>query len=233
MTTPFLSRDTLKRHAWVAGALLALGSGSALAIKPFTADYSAHYMGLEGKGQMSLASVGENRWKYSLNIGSSIAQLSQSTVFEDLNGQWRPLSGSDSSLLLVKRNKKTATYDWKTGEARWQGDVKSDRAGPIKLQPGDLDAMLVNLAIVRDAPAGNSMTYRMVDDGKAREHTYKVAGTEQINISGKNQQATKVMRADGDKETVLWIVDGIPAPARILQRKDGKDEMDLRLKSVR
>ena len=31
--------------------------------------------------------------------------------------------------------------------ATWTGDVKPDRAGPVKLQAGDLDAMLINLAI--------------------------------------------------------------------------------------
>jgi len=29
------------------------------------------------------------------------------------------------------------------------------------------------------------------------------------------------------------VVDGLPVPARILQKKDGKDELDLVLKSVR
>ena len=32
---------------------------------------------------------------------------------------------------------------------------------------------------------------------------------------------------------IAWLVDGIPVPARILQRDEGKDELDLRLKSIR
>ena len=43
----------------------------------------------------------------------------------------------------------------------------------------------------------------------------------------------KVTRTDGNKQTVVWVVDGLPAPARILQRKDGQDEMDLQLKAMR
>ncbi len=31
---------------------------------------------------------------------------------------------------------------------------------------------------------------------------------------------------------VLWVVEGLPVPTRILQRKGGADEMDLRLKSI-
>ena len=73
----------------------------------------------------------------------------------------------------------------------------------------------------------------MVDEGRAKDMTYTVAGNEQITVAGKSQPATKVSRTDGNKQTILWVVDGLPAPARILQRKDGRDEIDLRLKAVR
>jgi len=215
-------------------ATLAFASLPAVAaLKPFTADYTASYMGLEGNGKMTLAATGDNRWNYTLEIQSAVAQLSQSTVFEDNDGKWRPLSGTDSSMLLVKHVNKNATYDWDKREARWSGDVKPERSGPVALQPGDLDAMLVNLAIARDAAAGKPLSYRMVDDGRAKQMTYQVTGKETMTVEGKPQQATKLTRNDGDKQTVIWVVDGFPVPARILQRKDGKDEMDLKLTSVR
>ena len=53
-----------------------------------------------------------------------------------------------------------------------------------------------------------------------------------VTVGGRQQEATKVSRRDGDKEQILWVVDGLPVPTRILQRKDGEDEMDLRLKSI-
>ena len=136
-------------------------------------------------------------------------------------------------MLLVKQSNKNATYDWAKREACWSGDVKPDRSGPVALQPGDLDAMLVNLAIARDAAAGKPLSYRMVDDGRAKQMTYQVAGKETVTVGGKQQQATKLTRSDGDKQTVVWVVDGFPVPARILQRKGGQDEMDLKLTAVR
>ncbi|MEO6264349.1 MAG: DUF3108 domain-containing protein [Luteimonas sp.] len=234
-----MTRPLVCRPALIAATLLALASTPALAgkpavIKPFTADYQANYMGLQGSGRMTLAPAGGDRWKYSLDIHSTLAQLSQSTVFvEDRNGQWRPLSGNDSSTLLIKKVNKNATYDWGKGEARWNGDVKADRSGPVHLQVGDLDAMLVNLAIARDVTAGKPLNYRMVDDGRAKQLSYQVAGQDTITLDGKSQPATRVTRTDGNKQTILWVIDGLPVPARILQRKDGKDEMDLRIKSVR
>lgn len=227
-----LSRALFAPAAVVAAAL-AVASFPAAAIEAFSADYQANYMGMVGDGKMTLASEGNNRWKYTLAIRSNVANLTQTTVFEDRNGQWRPLSSNDSSLVLIKKVNKLATYDWSKGEARWSGDVKADRAGPVKLQAGDLDGMLINLAIARDVAAGKPLNYRMVEDGRAKPLSYQVAGKESITVQGKSRQATKVVRNDGDKQTIAWVVDGLPVPARILQRKNGQDEMDLTLQSLK
>ncbi len=222
----------IRKPVLLAAALLALGSAPALAVEPFSASYQASYMGLQGQGRMTLESQGGHRWKYTLSIGSSGIQLNQSTVFEDQGGKWRPLSGTDSSLLLIKKTDKQATYDWNRGVATWSGDVKPERAGPVKLQPGDVDALLLNLELARDVPAGKPLDYRMVDDGRVKQLTYKVVGKEDVTVGGKSRPATKVSYASGNKETVAWVVDGLPVPARILQRKNGKDEIDLRIQSV-
>lgn len=217
--------------------LLALGAAAlpawaAQALKPFTATYDVKYMGLNGKATMVLAPAGDHAWKYSLDIDSAIANLSQNTVFEAEGGRWRPLSNSDSTMLLIKKNAKHARYDWNKREARWTGDVKRDRAGPVALREGDLDAMLLNLAIPRDVAAGQALDYRMVDDGRAKQMRYQVVGKETVKVGGQSRAATKVSRVDDDKQQLLWIVPGLPVPARILQRKDGKDEMDLVLTSI-
>ena len=95
----------------------------ARALEPFSADYEASYMGLSAKGRMSIEPQAGNQWKYTLKVSNQVAQLTQVTVFEDRNGQWRPLSGTDASLLLVKKIRRNAVYDWASGQARWSGDV--------------------------------------------------------------------------------------------------------------
>ena len=221
----FLSR--LAIFATLAGA-----SATAVAVEPFTALYQANYMGMQGKGRMTLQPSGDQRWTYRFTVDGNIATLSQSTVFEERDGAYRPLSGSDSSRVLIKKVDKNAAYDWDKGVATWTGDVKADRAGPVNLRAGDMDAMLVNLAIVRDVAAGKPLHYRMVDDGRVKQLDYTVAGKEQVKVGGKSHQATKVVATDGDKQTIAWVVEGLPVPARLLQKRDGKDEMDLRLTSV-
>src|SRR3546814_9579909 len=137
-------------------------------------------MGLNGIGKMTLEPQGDDRWKYTLSIGSGAIKLDQSTTFEDRDGQWRPLSGTDSSLLLIKKTDKKATYDWDKGVATWSGDVKPERAGPVKLQPGDDDALLLNLELARDVQAGEPLDYRMVDAGRGKSKTYTVVGQARV-----------------------------------------------------
>lgn len=229
-SNPFRPRHWLAAAA--TAAVLVAASAPALAIEPFTANYQATYMGMKADGRMVLAEAGDNRWRYSLDISNSLASLSQKTTFEEHNGKWRPLSSRDTSKVLVKKSDKQAEYDWGAGVARWSGDVKEERSAPIKLQPGDMDALMINLALVRDVEAGKPLKYRMVDNGRVKQMSYTIAGKEQISVGGQTKQATKVVNTDGDKQTIAWVVDGMPVPARILQREDGADSIDLRVTSV-
>lgn len=214
-------------------ALALAASTPALAVKPFSADYVASYMGMQGAGKITIAPAGGNRWKYSLTIRNNVAQLSQVTTFDETGGKLRPLSSTDSSMVLIKKVNRSATYDWSKGEARWSGDVKPERAGPVKLQDGDLDGLLLNLAVARDAAAGKGGRYRMVDDGRVKQVSYTIEGKETLQIGGTGREATRASYVDGDKQYVIWALEGLPVPARILQRKDGKDQIDLRIAALK
>ncbi|WP_411835020.1 DUF3108 domain-containing protein [Pseudoxanthomonas mexicana] len=217
---------TLRRP--LAALLLAGACAPALAVEAFTATYQANALGMQGEGRMVLAPQG-NRWQYSLTVKNQAVDLSQQTVFDEHAGQLRPLSSSDNSRFLIKKKAVNTTYDWGKAQATWSGDVKPDRAGPVPLQKGDMDALLVNLAIVRDVAAGKPLTYRMVENGRAKPMTYQVAGREKVTVGGRTHDATRVQRTDGDRQTIVWVVNDIPVPARILQRENGSDAIDLKL----
>lgn len=225
-------KDTTRPIMLMLSLGLALTASPAMAIEPFKADYHASYMGMQADGTMTLAALDNNRWLYTLTIQNQLANLSQSTVFDEHAGQLRPLSSNDKSSLIAKKRNVDATYNWNTSQATWSGDIKPERRGPIQLQPGDMDALLINLAITRDLAAGKPLTYRMVDEGRIKPMSYQVIGKETITINGKQQQATKVSRTDGDKELIAWIVPNLPTPARLLQKEKGQDALDLTIKSV-
>lgn len=220
-------------------AVLGLASTAGWAIEPFVADYNANYMGMQADGRMTLVAAGPDRWTYSLEVTGMGARLSQSTTFEEHDGQWRPLSSTDSqggesglAAMLVKKRNVEATYDWAKGEARWRGDVDPEKAGPVKLRPGDMDGMLMNLAIVRDVAAGKPLNYRLVEDGRAKPQTFRIDGKEAIDVAGQSREATRVVREDGNRKITAWIVEGMPVPARILQQRKGRDHIDLQLRSI-
>ncbi|KRG87698.1 hypothetical protein ABB34_03680 [Stenotrophomonas daejeonensis] len=213
-------------------ALAAFASLPALAMQPFTANYRASYMGMQASGTMTLASEAGNRWRYSLQIKNPMADLSQSTVFEEHGDALRPLSSHDRSVLLIKRKQVDASYDWNRRQATWSGDVKPERRGPVRLQNGDMDALLINLAIARDVAAGQPLNYRMVDDGRTKALSYRVVGKENMTVDGKTVETTKVSRVDGDKEQIAWIAADMPVPVRLLQREGGKDALDLTIQSL-
>jgi hypothetical protein len=200
-------------------------------IEPFTAIYQASAWGITAQGLMSLVALDGNRWQYSLNVSNALGELNQQTVF-DVQGNWlRPLSSNDSRRVLVKRMSIETQYDWKKHEARWSGDINADRTGPVALQDGDMDALLINLAVVHDLGAGRVANYRLLGNGKAQTLDYQLAGEEDITVAGKTYTATKVIHTDDKRQTIVWAVPQIPIPARILQRDNGKDTIDLQIKS--
>ena len=130
--------------AIASAALATTAAAPAHALKPFTAQYDASFKGISAGGSMSLSQQG-NRWTYAMGIRNAMANLSQATVFEDAAGRYRPLGGSDRSTYLMKTRSVVTHYNWKGMQARWTGDVKPQRAGPVAMQVGDMDALLVQL----------------------------------------------------------------------------------------
>jgi len=214
-------------------AALAMAASPAHALKPFTAQYEASFKGISAGGAMTLSRQGQ-RWTYAMGLRNAMANLSQATVFEEAAGRYRPLGGSDRSTYLMKTRAVVTLYNWKGMQARWTGDVKPQRAGPVAMQPGDMDALLVNLALVRDIGFGRtSMSYRLLENGKAKSMTYRVAGREKITVGGRALDTTRVVQNAGNKQTAVWIAPGVPTPVRIVQREDGSEVFRLQLTSWR
>lgn len=214
------------------GAALALASLPALALKPFNATYQASYMGVQASAQMTLAEAGNDRWRYSLVIRNPLANLNQTTVFAENGGRWRPLSGNDRSQMLVRKREMNSVFDWSARTATWSGDVKDDRRGPIALQDGDVDGMLLNLVLARDAASGRPLTYRVLENGKAKSMSYRSAGQEQVTVGGRRYTATRLVQSGDDDTLTVWVAPELPVPLRILQSKPSGDTLELRLTAI-
>ena len=207
-------------------------------LSPFVATYDALNAGKPaGTASMRLAREPAH-WRVELDITGNrgMARLvkldiDQETLFDERDGQYRPLSQSTVRKALFFGRKVHGTYDWGRREARWTGDIKEARRAPVVLREGDMSGLLINLAIVRDAAPGRTLHYRFVDGGRVRDHEYAVStGTENVVVDGLSYDAMRVSRTNGgNDETIFWVARGVPTPVRILQRQDGEDAIDLQL----
>lgn len=208
------------------------------ALQAFVASYQVFNQGRAlGTATMQVAPAPGDRWRVDLNLkGGGLLRvaglnLQQSTVFEQYDNQYRPISQALLKRVFMANRKSVGVYDWSARSAVWTGDVKPSRRRPVPLQSGDMSGLLINLAVIRDAQPGRTLHYRFVDDGRARNHVYKVAdATETIQVGELSYDAMRVERVQGGSEqTVLWVASGVPTPIRILQREDGEEATDLRL----
>ncbi|QYR52602.1 DUF3108 domain-containing protein [Lysobacter soyae] len=214
----------------LAAALFVTGTAQAEGLQPFNATYKATYMGMSGTGKMSLSQSG-SRYKAVLSVDAMLGSAAYSSVFDASGAQWKMVSSADNRKFVGKKLNRSGTFDWGKGEARWSGDVKADRQGPIKLQAGDVDPLALDLALVRDVKAGKPLRYRMLENGKAKTMNFTVAGKENVTVGGKTVSATKVVRNDKGDELAVWVADGYPVPVRLRQTDDGA-VTDLKLQSV-
>ena len=229
----------------LAAALLVVISvcaGPAQALEPFVANYAVLRAGRTlGEATMRVVHGDGPRWRVDLGMrGTGLVGLAginaeQSTVFDTVGETYRPLTQSTLRKTLFTRKQTVGTYDWRSLTARWTGDVKSTRKAPVTLGPGDMSGLLINLAVIRDAQPGKALSYRFVDDGRVREHHYAVAPElETVSVGDIGYNAMRVTRVQtggegGLEETMIWVVDGVPTPIRMLQRENGVDTYDLRL----
>lgn len=230
---------------FIAALLLALpASAGADELAPFHATYEAWYGDRHvGEADMRLERREAPNWEIDLEIRANrgligLARLNmlQSTVFDvHHDGDFfRPLTQRTVRKAILFGRSVDGIYDWHTHTAQWTGDVSERRSQPVPLRDGDMSALLINLAVIRDAEPGATLRYRYADNGRSREHEYKVAAEpELIEVADMSYSALRVSRIeDDDDEMIVWVASGVPTPIRIVQR-DGDDTIDLRLTEYR
>ncbi len=213
-------------------------------LKPFKATYEVW---LNGKAQgLSVTTLSRNEdgtWRYDIQSEGTAgiarlvgAEADQTTLFDIHDDRPRPLSATSYSRVLLKTTERSGRYDWTIGEARWTGDLKPHRLGPIALQPGDLNTGLINLALVRDAlhldDQASTLDYRLVDEGRIRDYSYRFEANETVAVAGRPYSARRLIRGDAQRRQIAWVVADLPVPARIVDEREGKPGFDFRLLKV-
>ena len=200
------------------------------ALSAFKADYSVRYHGIPASAQASLQRQGNN-WIYLMSVGNAAASMNQATVFMERGDFYIPLGGSDRMQYPGGARAVTTRWAWQDRQVRWTGDVKPTRAGPVELQRGDMDALLAQLALVRDHQARGATNYRILENGRARPASFRRSGTETITIAGEPVQATRYVQTRTGKTTTIWVANNIPTPVKLTQQEGSRETVRMTLRS--
>lgn len=231
-------------------AMLAAGLAApdaAQALQPFEARYEVWVDGKrQGVSRMQLKRLGDGRWQHRLEAEGTAGlarmagfEMRQDTRFRLVDGRPRmDESAVESEALLRKREVRTV-FDWGHGEARWEGDVKKDRRGPLALEADATNGSLLNLQLALDAAtarAGSTLSYPLFERGRIDRQTYTVGTLTEVTTPAGRFQAVELVNRRPDKQrvTTLWYAPGLPpTPVRMLQTERGKPKYELRLLEVK
>lgn len=220
---------TLRSRLALLLVLIVLAGSAVAAPRTITARYEVGYNGYSAQGRVQVTPRPDGRWSMTLQFGNLFASLQQATVFDRQGGALRPLGNSRVIKAPLTHRTVVGRFDWHA--ARWSlaGDVKPGHRGPVALNPGDLDPLLLELALVEDVRAGRPTRYRVLENGRARLLDYRRLASEPVTVEGRARQAIKLFASEGGKRYVAWIVPDLPLPVRLLQSEAGGDTIDMRL----
>ncbi len=198
---------------------------------PFVAVYAVKAGGV-GAGRMTrtLAFTADDGYRFSSLIESEgfVALLKPTRIAEESTGRWHdahPVTTryTHSKISGKKRKETVIVFDWQAARSR-----ATINGTPVdgELEPGAIDKLSYQLALMRDLAAGvTELRYRVADAGGGKEYRLERRAGESVRAAGARYDTVPVayVRDDG-RRTVLWCARQLGyLPARIeYTEKDGK-----------
>ncbi len=209
-------------------ALLGLPA-SALALEPFSAQYTADFQSVpvSGSATRQLQQNEDGSWSLQFRASMLIAALSEHSRFRQEGSRLLPLRYELERSGLGKSKHILHDFDWDRGQVSG-----NDRGKPVQLplKGGMLDKATYQLALQEDVAAGKTaMTYEVLDGDEVETFDFRVLGREQVQTATGSVEAIKVERvrdpSRSARQTTLWFA---PQWDYLLVRlhqteKDGKE----------
>lgn len=218
----------MRRALMLALALCAL-PGAALALEPFTAEYTADWqqVPVSGTASRKLEKNTDGSWNLTFQASMLVAGLTEQSRFHYDNQRFVPISYRFERNGLGKSKKVVHDFDWK-------GKLVTgiDRDKPIKLvlKSGMLDKSTYQLALQEDVAAGKkNLSYQVLGGDEVETYDFRVLGPEQVQTEAGQVEAIKVERVrdptKSQRQTVMWFAkDWGHLLVRLHQvEKDGKE----------
>lgn len=194
-----------------AAALLTVGvaaaSTSALALTPYSADYTFSIDGkYNGSATRTLVKKTDNKWDYEFTASVPIvARASQSSTFVNNGGALLPLTHATTYKILVHKRTTKLDFDYKNKQVHV--DDKGDKK-TYPLSAPALDDLTLELQIREDLSRGKlKSSYRVADEDEIDNVTFKNLGRTKITVPAGTFEVIKLQRvhANPKRKTYFWL----------------------------
>lgn len=183
---------------------------------PHSATYSANIkkgIKIKGKAVRHLKKMDENRWHYSFNVRSFVADINESTQFTFEDGRLLPQSYNYKLSPMFGRDRKAKVH------FDWQADMVNGRSKGADweitgIPSNTYDRLSYQLQLLRelDSPSPR-LDFQIAHKKKLRPSTFVKTGEELITTKLGEAKAlvVKKVRADDSKrQTHLWVSEKYP-----------------------
>lgn len=219
----------------------AAAAGPEPSLQPFTARYSITWSGMSaGNSNLALEHLPDGRWAYTSQSQAKglfriamPADLSSRSVFRIDSGRIVPDSFSADDGARSDEKDQAITFDWARGRIT---GVAERKPVDLPLQPGVLDTMSVQVALMQELISGRTPHQLLVfDTDKVKEYLYTREGTEKLRTAVGEYDTVifRSARPDSKKGTYFWCAPALGYVPLKVERRNGKEvEWYMTLKSV-
>ena len=207
-------------------------------LQPFSARFGVTWHGLSaGESRVELQRLPDGRWSYSsrneprgLFRLAMPKELSSRSVFSIRDGKLVPerFTGDDGTE-ATKRDS-DLQFDWARGRVT---GIAETRKVDLPLQPGMLDSMSVQVALMHELLEGRTPThFVMVDKDKVKEYLYTAQGSETLQtvLGSRRTLLFRSARAGSDSGTWFWCAPDLGyLPLKVERRTGSKVEWSMTL----
>ncbi|HYP80793.1 MAG TPA: DUF3108 domain-containing protein [Steroidobacteraceae bacterium] len=233
----------LRMRAVAVMGLLAMAAlpAAAAELRPFTASYNITYGGLSaGTATLTLKRESDGRWSYqSLTTARGFfrlampAELRSRSVFTVQDGKVVPeLFVAEDGTSGSSRDQELH-FDWAAGRVTGKSEKSTVN---LPLQPGMLDSLSVQVALMHELLAGRTPArFVLVDKGKIKDYNYTAEG-EDLLRTPLGEHRTVIFRSSrpgSSSGTWFWCAPEMNFLPLKVERREGKNvQWSLRLQSA-
>lgn len=207
-------------------------------LRPFSASYTITWHGMSaGTAQLQLQRLADGRWSYqSLSTARGLfriampAELRSRTLFTIREGRIVPeLFTADDGATSSNKDQELK-FDWVAGRVT---GVAEKRRVDLPLQPGLLDTMSVQIALMHELLGGGTPRhFTLVDKDRIKEYDYTAVGEESVGTPV-GEQRTLVFRSSrpgSSTGTYFWCAPELGyLPVKVERREGSKVQWSMSL----